>query len=242
MLVTSHARARNNISSHRLIKAVNNHIKSHTEVITLSNKEVILRIQTLIKLPATFIMLSHSNGWTPCTAAVRGMSFLKVPAATRKTDSTCNLFQERTQQPQQPQNPFRSTLLWIAGLWRINMRGWISEEGLWLTEYSTRAKSTCWPYLHIVPDLRKAGCSRKRHLPMIPRSLQSPRPQFSWDCSLEIVAPNNSTFCLAIKKSLSASKKTLYRHFLDSKAANCLICSSSRYKYSWARLLLLQWG
>lgn len=62
MLVTHRTRAGNNISSHCLIKAVNNHIESHTEVITSSNKEVILRIQTLIKLPDTFIKLSQCNG------------------------------------------------------------------------------------------------------------------------------------------------------------------------------------
>lgn len=159
VLVTHHAQARNNISSHHLIKAVSNHIGSHPEVITSPNNEMILRIQSLIKLPDTFIKLSECNGWTPCTSAVRGMSFLKAPAGT--SSETCHLIWEP---PQHPWNPFRSALLSIARDVKYQQERMTKWGGVVVyrgVNTSPRSQHSHWSYLHIIPS--KMGAAQKKN-------------------------------------------------------------------------------
>lgn len=78
--------------------------------LNIVNKGVILTTQTLIKLPDTFIKLSQCNGWSACTAAVKGLSWPKASAWSNS--ETCHLFEEWT--PPKPWDCFRSTVLSIA--------------------------------------------------------------------------------------------------------------------------------
>lgn len=244
MLVTHRAHVRKNISSHRLIKAANNQIESHTEVITSSNKEVILRIQTLIKLPDTFIKLSQCKGWTPCTAAVRGVSFLKAPAWT--SSETCHLFRMDSAATTAP-TPFQ------AGF-TIDFRDMKYEHGRktkWggvvvnrVVNTSPQSQSPCWPCLRVVLNSMKVGCSTKKQYCVsvkFPVKLKEVRrkshpenqenkvfrkPKTTIQFGLEMFASRNSSFWLGTKtfsmqpKNLKVFSKSRC-HCLDSNAPNC---------------------